>query len=48
MERESFEKEEIADLLNADFVSIKGTLPALLADSLKSTVRNVQTSTRYI
>jgi uncharacterized protein YyaL (SSP411 family) len=29
MERESFEKEEIADLLNADFVSIKGTLPVL-------------------
>jgi uncharacterized protein YyaL (SSP411 family) len=32
MERESFEKEEIANLLNADFVSIKGILtgpPAL-------------------
>lgn len=24
MERESFEREEVAELLNADFVSIKG------------------------
>jgi hypothetical protein len=47
MERESFEKEEIADLLNADFVSIKGTLKISSADSSKSIVRNVQISTRY-
>ena len=34
MERESFERQEIADLLNADFVSIKGCLQNCIADNL--------------
>jgi hypothetical protein len=47
MERESFEKQEVADVLNADFVSIKGPLSHIFAPDLQWTEKNVQTSTKY-
>jgi len=47
MERESFEKQKVADVLNADFVSIKGPFLTVSVPYLQWIEKNVPTSTKY-